>query len=414
MDMFRDGVLYVSLFLALYVQIFLLLSYLGWKKKKQVKVIDLHDHSLPRVSVLVPCYNEEKTVEKTVDSLLELDYPHDRLQIIVIDDGSSDRTWEIVQVYAENPRVLLLTKKNEGSKYAALNYGITFATGDIIGCLDADSRVTPNALRASMKRLLEADAMAVVPAMYIDKPNNLLLYIQKVEFEFATFLRAALQELDAIYIAPGPFSLFRKEVFETLGVYKEAHHTEDLEMALRMQKNNMKIVFAPDSIVYTMGMRRLWPLVRQRVRWIYGFIMNAVDYRFMMFRSQFGHLGFIVLPFSLASLLIIIVSVPILVYSLSAPLIRAITHISAVGITWPSFTFDSFYFNTKSPIILGYVAILIMFATIIIARRIMKAKRLVTPDILAFALYPYVGTLWTVKAVWNAIRSKKSEWRQED
>lgn len=414
MDMFRDGVLYVSLFLALYVQIFLLLSYLGWKKPKRVGVISFHDESLPMVSVLVPCYNEEKTVEKTVESLLALDYPHEKLQIIVIDDGSRDRTWEIVQKYVGNSRVLLLTKKNEGSKYAALNYGITFAKGDIIGCLDADSRVTPNALRASMKRLLEAGAMAVVPAMYIDKPNNLLLYMQKVEFEFATFLRAALQELDAIYIAPGPFSLFRKEVFETLGVYKEAHHTEDLEMALRMQKNNMKIVFAPESIVYTMGMRRLWPLVRQRVRWIYGFIMNAVDYRFMIFRSQFGHLGFIVLPFSLASLIVIMVSIPILLYSLSAPIIRAITQISAVGFTLPSFTFDSFYFNTKASLILGYAAVLVMLTTIIIARRIMKAKRILTPDILAFAIYPYVGTIWTVKAVWNAIRSKKGEWRQED
>src|SRR5690606_7426660 len=100
----------------LYFQIFLLISFFDKKKPSQSEVKGPVEYL--STTIIVPCYNEEKTVEKTVESLLDLNYPPDKLTIMVVNDGSTDNTWEIVQKYVDEPRVKLYQKENEGSKFA--------------------------------------------------------------------------------------------------------------------------------------------------------------------------------------------------------------------------------------------------------------------------------------------------------
>ena len=233
---------------------------------------------------------------RTVESLLNSEYPADKLQIIVVDDGSKDRTWEILQQYKNNPRVSLYTKSN-GGKFTALNFGLERTTADIVGCLDADSTIAPDAIYQSMLYFLkDAETYAVVPTMTIHNPKNFIQLIQKVEFEGALYMREVFGRLGSLFVAPGPLTLFRKEVFEKLGPYRHGHLGEDLEIAVRMQYNHMKIVYGNKSRVYTFGMKTLKTLLKQRVRWTNSFLMNLKDYKMMVFNPAYGHLGLLVFP----------------------------------------------------------------------------------------------------------------------
>ena len=159
---------YMSLFIALYFEVFLLISYLERRPAQKTSTLPSY---YPTVAMLVPCFNEEKTLAHTVESLLALEYPRERLEILIIDDGSKDGTRIIGEYLAsQHPQVHLYHKEN-GGKYTAMNYGIERTTSELIGCLDADSFVAPDALIEVVKRF-EADktTMAITPAM-VSAPN---------------------------------------------------------------------------------------------------------------------------------------------------------------------------------------------------------------------------------------------------
>jgi len=231
--------LYIFLFITLYFQIFLLISFFekqpGLEKQNEKGIVYLG------ATIIVPCFNEEKTVSRTIDSLLALDYPKDKLTIIIIDDGSTDHTWDIIQKFKDDSRIQLLQKKNEGSKFSALNYSLAYVTTELVGVLDADSWVAPDALKRYMEFFADDEVMATIPSMVIAEPDSFLRKAQKAEYDIGLFARKSFSNLNAIYITPGPFSVFRKYVFDTLGPYREAHHTEDAEIALRMQRTNTKL-----------------------------------------------------------------------------------------------------------------------------------------------------------------------------
>lgn len=411
MDVARAIFLYGTLFLSLYFQVFLLLTYFGWRKKESDELPGYKsDADLPSVSVIVPCYNEERTVKKTVLSLLDLDYPREKLNIIVVDDGSKDSTWQVVQEFANTPSVTLLQKINEGSKFAALNYGLKFANTDIVGCLDADSRVDSQALRHSVQWFSRDDVYGVVPSMVIDAPKSIIQYMQKVEYELSTYLRQALHRAHSIYVAPGPLTLFRKKVFDILGGYKQAHHTEDLEIALRMHVRGMRIVHSKDSLVYTHG-PRTWPaLLKQRVRWTYGFIKNIQDYRSHLFSKSMGDVSIFVLPIGLVSIFISVISLPFIVYNLVISLINDAQKISAAGIHfhWP--VINIFTVPSQAYAILGIISLAILIVTIAIGRVGILHKKLLSWDLLTLIIYPFFSAAWCAKSLYNAILSKESVW----
>src|SRR3990167_7298244 len=287
---------YIFLFMALYFEIFLLITYFEVKKKIKNTFFDQISYKkLPTVSIIVPCWNEENTIIKTIFSLLKLDYPKDKLSIIIVDDGSTDGTSNVLQRFNRNKQVSLFKKEN-GGKHTAVNLGLSVSTSDLVGCLDADSFVHPQALKRIVNRFSDPEVMAVTPSMKINNPQNYLELIQKVEYVIGIFIRKTLSHLNALYITPGPFSIFRREVFSLIGNYKKAHNTEDLEMALRMQKNRMRIDNSHDAYVYTTAPDTVRKLYKQRVRWTYGFLKNALDYRKMFFKPEFGHLGVMILP----------------------------------------------------------------------------------------------------------------------
>lgn len=411
----QEVMLYIAIFGGLYFQVFLLVSYFLWDGITEYGEIDTHSGETyePTVVVMVPCYNEQETVVKTVNSLLALDYPREKLRIVVIDDGSKDNTWNNIQQFVGNQSVVLLQKENEGSKFAALNFGLRHVRQhlpevEVIGCLDADSRVDSQALRASLHEFTKPGVMAVVPTMVIDNPKSFFQHMQKVEYEIATYAKQVFARLNTLYIAPGPFTLFRMDVFKQLGEYHEAHHVEDMEIALRMQIKGMRLSHAIESLVYTRG-PRTWPaLLKQRVRWTYGFIMNAWDFRKIFFKDAVGHVA-VTLPILFVMLFISVMVTPLMVIGMGRSILHLVQRFTDTQQLLPNF--DPFYFNTSTLTILTIVTIACLLLTLALVRKTILKQKLLSWDLLTLLVYSFFAAWWTCQSVWNALRGKKKAWR---
>lgn len=405
---------YIFLFLALYFEIFLLINYFEILEKDKLNTEHKKTKNayLPSVSIIVPVWNEEKTVSKTLNSLLELVYPVEKLNIVVVDDGSTDNTWHKLQEFSQIQNIKLLQKEN-GGKHTALNFALEFIKSELVGCLDADSFVAKDALLKIVPYFDDKKMMAVTPSIIVFEPKGILQLVQKAEYMFGIFLRRIFAHLGAIYITPGPFSIFRRDVFTKIGGYKKAHNTEDMEIGMRMQKNGMKIGNAYNAFVYTSVPSTIPNLYKQRLRWVYGFIKNAFDYRDMFFKPQYGHLGVAILPaagFSILSTLYIFFST---IFGYINSIATKIKEVMTVGIHWNGFDFDPFYFNTNIIVFVSFTAILGTIFIISRSRKFAGEKhRFGIDSILFMALYAILAPFWMSKAVSKAIFSKEgTKWR---
>ena len=414
MHLVSESITYIILFFALYVEVFFLITYFEFREADFVKNATgqgRNTSKFPSVSIIVPVWNEETTVLKTIFSLLKLNYPKDKLSIFIVDDGSIDDTWRIIQRFSRNKQIKLLRKEN-GGKYTALNYALEFINSDLVGCLDADSFVHPEALKRIVTKFDDNEIMAVTPSVKIFEPRGLLGLIQKAEYIFGIFLRKVFSYLNALYITPGPFSIFRRSVFDKIGGYRHAHNTEDMEIAMRMQKNNMKIGNVHNAFIYTIAPTSLVTLYKQRLRWVYGFIKNAIDYRSMFFRPQYGNLGMVVLPAAGFSVLSTIYFFGSMIFSWINSLILMIKEISTVGLSFKGFNFDFFYFNTDIIVFISFVAILGTFLIIVTSRGLAEEKNKFGFDSILFLMfYTMLAPIWMTKAIYNVVFAQKTKWR---
>ncbi len=402
---------YFFLFLSLYFQIFLLVSFFEKKEGKAREV--LRDEDLLTTTIIVPCFNEETTVQRTLRSLLALDYPKDKLTIMAVDDGSTDGTWAALQEFAGEPNIKLFQKENEGSKFAALNFALKHIESELVGVLDADSWVSENALMEYMYFFKDTETMATIPSMVIAEPDTLIRKAQKAEYDIGLFARKAFDNISAIYITPGPFSVFRKKVFDTLGPYREAHHTEDAEIALRMQKHHYKIAYSEKSIVYTVGPKKIKPLIKQRVRWVYGFIKNIADYKELFFKKEYKSLGAIVLPMGVFRIFLAVILFPLSVWLIIKPLYHFFEKIITVGYHPSlSFSLNMFYWNISEIQLFTTVGIFITLFMVWVGRDLINYPRKISFDIVyMLVMYTFIAPIWLIKSVWNALWSKKESWR---
>ncbi len=250
----------------------------------------------PSVSIVIPAYNEEKTIAKTIDSVLNLDYPKEKLEIIVVDDGSIDRTSEIVENFKKSDKRIKLIRQDNSGKGSALNNGLRNSCGEIFTCLDADSFVKPNALKLMMPCFSDGNIACVLPTIKTEIPRTFIQKVQWCEYLFNFLYKKVLGELDCIHVTPGPFSVYKKSVLVELGGFDEGNLTEDLEIALRLQKHHYKIVQRLDAEVVTATPDSLKGFLKQRNRWYKGTMFNVLKYRDMMFNKDYGDFGLLQFP----------------------------------------------------------------------------------------------------------------------
>lgn len=413
---FSEVAMYIIVFLAVYVQVFFMVTF--FERRKHLSSLHGEDvpnlSTYPSVAVIVPAWNEGKTVHGTVESLLNLDYPKDKLEVIVVDDGSTDDTWQEMLKYKNHSQVRIFQKEN-GGKHTAVNFGIDNTKADFISCLDADSFVAPDALKRMINVFQKKpDVMAVAPSLIVNKPKNIIQNAQRVEYNMSTYNKRMLAYLGAIHVTPGPFSVFRKEVFEKIGKFRKAHNTEDQEIAYRMQENHMKIDHCHTAYVYTSSPDTVKKLYVQRLRWIYGFIQNTMDYRRLIFKTKYGNFSFFTLPSGVISIVAVVYLSFALLYNFIIFLIKKSTEISIKGFNL-SFSphFDWFFINTKTIIFISIALYGMIIFSIIVGTKLSKQKRGLNWHIIPYLLiYSVIAPFWLLKAVWNTIaRRGQPKWR---
>lgn len=407
--------LYGSLFISLFFEVFLLITYLEVREeiKREDKHLEKGISVFPSVSVIVPVWNEEKTIMGTVNSLLALDYPKDKLKLILVDDGSTDGTWEVMSRFKDHPQFSIFKKEN-GGKHTAVNFALERVDTDLVGCLDADSFVAPDALRKIIPYFDDETVMAVTPSIKIHEPKGVLQFIQKTEYSWSIFLRRMLSSLGALYVTPGPFSIFRTRVFAELGNYRHAHMTEDMEMAMRMQKNHYKIVNSHGAHVYTVAPAKLRALVKQRVRWSYGFLNNAFDYRSLFFKKEYGHFGMFIMPIATLSAFTSLAMVSRILVSWVSSIWDSIVRFQAVGFTGkfslPSF--DWYFINTGVLPIVVITALALTLVILFISIRMADGKFRLSRGLFYYLfLYVFLTPLWLVQSLFKTIFRGRVSWR---
>jgi len=249
----------------------------------------------PFVTVLVPAFNEERVIARTINCLLESDYTN--FEIIVIDDGSHDQTSAVVsQEFASEPRVRLLTKTNSG-KANSLNYGLQFAQGNIIVALDADTIFDRHAIRALALRFADERLGALAGNAKVGNRINLITRWQALEYITAQNLdRRAFALLDCITVVPGAVGAWRRELIEAAGGFAEDTLAEDQDLTLAIRRLGYRIGYEESAIAWTEAPDTVKTLAKQRFRWSYGTLQCMWKHRSALFRPSQGALGFIAMP----------------------------------------------------------------------------------------------------------------------
>ncbi|MFZ3043977.1 MAG: glycosyltransferase family 2 protein [Minisyncoccia bacterium] len=408
-----DVLTYPFLFIAIFFESFVLVTLLS--KPARSARTRMPGAETPSVAIIVPCWNEAGTVAATCESLLALEYPKEKLEIILVDDGSTDATPEAMARFAEHPQVRIITKEN-GGKHTALNIGIASTDAEFIGCLDADSFVEPDALREVIPCFARVEVAAVTAAMSVHAPKNMLQHMQNAEYTFGITLRHVLASVNGLYVTPGPFSFYRHSTLKELGGFRHAHQTEDMEMALRIQRAGYEIENAPRARVYTKSPDTILKLVKQRTRWTTGFLRNVLgDYRGLIGSRKHGVLGMLVLPVAVIAIVSSILLFSVALIQLAHTILTALQIRIGIPLSYtlmPHGSFDWFYFPANFYTILGVITLMTSLTLIMIGKRVSKTPGQIGLGLISYTfLYGLVAPLWLVRATADVTFGKNRDWK---
>lgn len=291
-----------------------------------------------------------------------------------------------------------------------MNFGLAHTCAELVGCLDADSVVKPDALLHIVSAFADKRVAAATPAIHVKQPHTILQYMQEAEYRLALFNRFILAKLGSMFITPGPFSFFRTALVQELGGWKSAHMTEDMEMAMRIQATGGLIANAPRAHVYTATPRTLGTLYHQRVRWTYGFLQNLRDYRHVLGNAQFGNLGMFILPLAFISVFTAMFFFARSVIDLATSSYDTYSYFALTGI-WPVYHFNAFYINTSAFVFLAFVSLALVLALIAAGSWIGHETRRPPLSTPLFLLFGFITPIWLFAAVVRAGLKTGVRWR---
>lgn len=283
----------------------------------------------PSLTVTVPAYNEEDTLEATLDSIIQAEYPGDRLEIIVVDDGSTDGTAAIAREYEERGDITFVSQENQG-KGGALNTALERASTELFAVVDADSHLREKSLKNVVARM-NGDTAAVASSMKVEKPGNLLQKVQMMEYVVNVFSRKLFERINSIHVTPGPLSVYQREKIEEIGGFDPDSRVEDQEICFRLQKQHEKLKTARDGEAYTVAPDNFKDYYRQRRRWYAGTFETLLQHRDMLFNREYGDFGMFVMPAKFIHPLISIFGLLLITYTLFRPIINLMIDVATIG-----------------------------------------------------------------------------------
>ena len=247
------------------------------------------------ISAVVPAYNEEKVIARTVDSLLAQEPPI--LEVVCVDDGSTDNTLAVLRAaYQGNPRVKILGKAN-GGKSSALNLGFAAAQGELAVALDSDTIFTPRTVAELCAPFSDPRVAAVAGNAKVGNRINRLTRWQALEYITAQNLeRRAWDLAGAVPVVPGAVGAWRRALVVAAGGFHEDTLAEDTDLTLRLIAEGYRVVYAEHALGYTEAPEHARALLKQRFRWTYGVLQACWKHKAKLFRRRGGMLGWVILP----------------------------------------------------------------------------------------------------------------------
>ncbi|GBE20529.1 MAG TPA: glycosyltransferase family 2 protein [Candidatus Pacearchaeota archaeon] len=283
----------VFIFIALYMFFFYIILIL----KNRGKMFDYpKPNKTYKVSVLVAAYNEEGTIKGTIESIINSDYDKEKIEVIVINDGSKDGTSKIVRkLMTKYSNLVLIDKEKNTGKADSLNQGIKKSTGELIAVVDADSYPKEDSIMKLTGFFDDKKVGAATSAVLLKHKKKFIEKIQAIEYVVLAWTRKLLDFLDAVYVTNGPLSMYRKEALIKANGFDPKSVTEDIEITWHILSLGYKTKMCLDAIVYTSAPNKFKRWYRQRERWGIGGIQTIIKYKWTFFRK--GLLGYFVLPF---------------------------------------------------------------------------------------------------------------------
>ena len=255
----------------------------------------------PKVSLIIPAYNEEKVIKKTLESMVETKYP--RKEIIFVDDGSTDKTLEVAKEFKD--RILVLHKEN-GGKASALNYGLVYAKGEIIVVVDADTIIGRNSLKEIVKGFAVDSHVAAVAGNI--KVRNRVNWITKCQaLEYLTgiqVIRRAFDRFGSITVVPGALGAFRKSCISGTGAYGKETIVEDFDQTIKLLKAGLITQGSVKAVAYTEAPQSVGDFIKQRRRWYRGNIQVLKRHSDALTNPRFGYLQKLALPYLFLGMII--------------------------------------------------------------------------------------------------------------
>ncbi|HLW77557.1 MAG TPA: glycosyltransferase, partial [Bryobacteraceae bacterium] len=254
-----------------------------------------HPEYQPEVSILIPAYNEEAVIVQTVRAALASKY--DKLEVLVVDDGSVDRTAELVRAtFGRDNRVRLLLQTNHG-KPTALNHALSEAIGEIVVSIDADTIVDPDAVPRLVRHFAEPSVGAVAGNVKVINRNRWITRWQALEYITSQNLeKRAFDLLNCIPVVPGAVGAWRADLLRSNDGFSGDTVAEDTDLTLTIRRNGWKILYDEDAIGRTEVPDTVNALVRQRFRWTFGTLQAVWKHRDTAGKARYGTLGWIAIP----------------------------------------------------------------------------------------------------------------------
>jgi cellulose synthase/poly-beta-1,6-N-acetylglucosamine synthase-like glycosyltransferase/peptidoglycan/xylan/chitin deacetylase (PgdA/CDA1 family)/spore germination protein YaaH len=259
------------------------------------KYPDFIDRFKPSVAVIIPAYNEEKVIRKTIESILKSTYPN--LEIIFVDDGSTDGTLNVVDYFfSNNPQVKIFSRPN-GGKWSALNFGIEKTNAQVLVTLDADTIFLPSTIEKLVPYFSDLRVGAVAGNTKVGNRKNVLTRWQALEYITSQNLdRRAFDTMNCITVVPGSVGAWRRKAVLEAGGFSGSTLAEDADLTFAIIRNGYKVVYQPRAIAYTEAPDTVKDFIKQRFRWMLGTFQTAWKHIDVMFRPRYGALGLFVLP----------------------------------------------------------------------------------------------------------------------
>lgn len=319
----------------------IILSQLRKPHATRVKVAE------PAVSVLIPAYCEETVIGKTVDAVLASDYGN--FDVIVVDDGSTDGTFEVLQQhFGKNPRVKLLHKEN-GGKSSALNFGVANSDAEIVVAIDADTMIMPDAIGMLVHHFSDPRIGAVAGNVKVGNRRGILTKFQALEYITAQNIDRRAQELvNGILVVPGSIGAWRKAAIEAAGYYKSETLAEDADLTVSVIRAGYRVVFEPKAIAITEAPETVRQFLRQRLRWILGMMQMGWKHKAAIRKGK--GLGLISIP----DLFLFGVVMPVLAPLADFAFVLALFNLVSDALSDSAIPYDT---GTSVQIVLAYLAL---------------------------------------------------------